>query len=97
MKPINTNLTIYTDRQIKTDRETYEENRKLIIDDKSLSIGDQVSFIKKDFARCKIIGTIQAIAGNTLHVKTDFAIQGVKEFYLSYTEVKKYDPTSHRK
>lgn len=97
MKPISTNLTLYTDRQIKTDRETYENNRELIIQNKQLIIGDQVSFIKKDFARCKIIGTIQAIADNCLHVKTDFPIQGVKEFYLSFTEVKKYDPTSNRK
>ena len=97
MKPINTNLTLYTDRQIKTDVKTYEQNRRTAFGDQMFSVGDQVSFYKKDFARCKIIGTIQSIADNTLHVKTDFAVQGIKEFYLNTSEVKKYDPTSNRK
>ena len=95
MKPINTNLTIYTDRQIKTDRETYEENRKLQNND--LSVDDMVWFYKREFARCRIIGTILSIVDSTVHVKTLFFFDGINEFYLNLSEVRKYDPTSHRK
>ena len=97
MKPINTNLTLYTDRQIKTSAETYEENRRTTFGDQVLSVGDQVSFYRKNFVRCKIIGTIQSISENTVHIKTDFAVQGIKEFYLNISEVRIYDSTSNSK
>ena len=97
MKPINTNLKLYSDRQIKTDAEIYEENRTISHGDQMLNIGDQVFFYRRDFVRCKIIGTIQSISDKAIHVKTDFAVQGIREFYLNISEVKKYDPTSNRK
>ena len=97
MKSLSTQLRKYSDRQIKTNREIYEENRRNQNMDTNLSIGDQVSFVKKDFARCRIIGAIKGISGNTIHVKTEFSIGGIKEFYLNISEVQKYDPTSNSK
>ncbi len=97
MRPVSTNLTIYNNRQIKTDKEIYEENRTIQINNETYSIGDLVSFYKSEFARVKIIGTIQSINEKSLHVKTQLFFNGINEFYLNVAEVRKYDPTSNRK
>tara|TARA_R100001086_G_scaffold248458_1_gene185484 strand:- start:191 stop:499 length:309 start_codon:yes stop_codon:yes gene_type:complete len=95
MKHIGSNLTEYTDRNIKTLQEQYEENKKKLSSDLDLNVDDMVIFRKKELSKVQIVGKILSISENTLHVKTFVSFQGANEFYLDIREVKKYDSASN--
>lgn len=95
MKHIGSKLTEYTDRDIKTLQEQYEENKKKLSSDLDLHVNDMVIFRKKELSKLQIIGKILSITENTLHVKTFISFKGINEFYLDIGEVKKYDSTSN--
>lgn len=95
MKHIGSNLTEYTDRDIKTLQEQYEENKKKLSSDLDLNIDDMVVFRKKELSKVQIVGKILSITENTLHVKTFVSFKGINEFYLDIGAVKKYDSASH--
>ena len=95
MKHIGSNLTEYTDKNIKTLQEQYEENKKKLSIDLDLHVDDMVVFRKKELSKVQIIGKILSITENTLHVKTFVSFKGINEFYLDIGEVKKYDTISN--
>ena len=95
MKHIGSNLTEYTDKNIKTIQEQYEENKKKLSIDLDLHVDDMVIFRKKELSKVQIIGKILSITDNTLHVKTFVSFKGINEFYLDIGEVKKYDTVSN--
>lgn len=95
MKHIGSNLTEYTDKNIKTIQEQYEENKKKLSIDLDLHVDDMVVFRKKELSKVQIIGKILSITENTLHVKTFVSFKGINEFYLDIGEVKKYDTVSN--
>ena len=95
MKHIGSNLTEYTDKNIKTIKEQYEENKKKLSIDLDLRVDDMVIFRKKELSKVQIIGKILSITDNTLHVKTFINFKGINEFYLDIGEVKKYDTVSN--
>lgn len=95
MKHIGSNLTEYTDKNIKTIQEQYEENKKKLSIDLDLRVDDMVIFRKKELSKVQIIGKILSITDNTLHVKTFVSFKGINEFYLDIGEVKKYDTVSN--
>lgn len=97
MEHISKKLTEYTDQDIKTLQEQYEENKKKLSSDLDLHVGDMVIFRKKELSKVQIVGKILSIAENTLHVKTFVSFKGISEFYLDIGEVKKYDTTSNCK
>ena len=95
MKHIGSNLTEYTDKNIKTIQEQYEENKKKLSIDLNLRVDDMVIFRKKELSKVQIIGKILSITENTLHVKTFVSFKGINEFFLDIGEVKKYDTVSN--
>lgn len=97
MEHISKKLTEYTDQDIKTLQEQYEENKRKLSSDLDLHVDDMVIFRKKELSKVQIIGKILSITENTLHVKTFISFKGINEFYLDIGEVKKYDPTSNSK
>jgi hypothetical protein len=97
MKHIASNLTEYTDKNIKTLQEQYEENKKKLSSDLDLHVDDMVIFRKKELSKVQIVGKILSITENTLHVKTFVSFKGINEFYLDIGAVKKYDTVSNSK
>jgi hypothetical protein len=95
MKHLSNQLTEYTDRDIKTLQEQYEENKKKLSSDLNLHVDDMVIFRKKELSKVQIVGKILSITENTLHVKTFVSFKGINEFFLDSGEVKKYDTVSH--
>ena len=97
MKHLSNQLTEYTDKNIKTLQEQYEENKKKLSSDLDLHVDDMVVFRRKELSKVQIIGKILSITENTLHVKTFVSFKGINEFYLDIGEVKKYDTVSNSK
>lgn len=97
MEHVSNKLTDYTDKDLKTLLEQYEENKQKLLDDLDLHVDDLVIFRKKELSKVAIVGKILSICDKTIHVKTFLSIKGIDEFYLDIQEVKPYDTTSHSK